>query len=407
MAAHHSMEGKPFPRPIGIKSVAEARRIMSSIGVGGPGCDIMAPKAVFRSIRLSKVPLKAALLLKQEMLAKGGEAALPRATASLAVDECPVVLTGTVRQFELVTATLKRQPFGLRALAGEIELVLGRIEAPPPPSCFKGRTVEWGRRTYIMGILNVTPDSFSDGGKFSTFEAAVAHAQQMVEAGADFIDVGGESTRPGAAPLGAAAELDRVAPVVEWLAANTSVIVSVDTYRASVASECLRLGAHVINDITAASDEATAHAAAAAGAGMVLMHMKGTPADMQQAPSYNDVTAEVYDYLNERVGSARCLRVAPANCIIDPGIGFGKLVEHNLELLRHIGEFAGIGAPVLVGTSRKSTIAKVTGAASMGDREWGTAATVALAIASGVDIVRVHDVREMAMVAKMSDAIAR
>jgi dihydropteroate synthase len=407
MAAHHSMEGKSFPRPIEIRSTAEARCIMSSIGVGVAGCDIMAPKAVFRSVRISNVPLKAALLLKQEMLAKGGEAALPRATASLAVNDCPVVLTGTVRQFELVIGTLRRQPFGLRALADKIESVLERLETPPAPSCFRGRAVEWGRRTYIMGILNVTPDSFSDGGQFNSLERAIAHAQEMVEAGADFIDVGGESTRPGSVSPGAAEELDRVAPVVEWLASNTNVLVSVDTYRASVAAECLRLGAHVINDITAASDEATAQAAAAAGAGMVLMHMKGTPTDMQDAPEYEDVVGEVYDYLNERVTRVHDLGVERTNCIIDPGIGFGKLVEHNLQLLRRIGEFAGLGVPVLVGTSRKSTIARVTGAATMEERVYGTAATVALAIASGADIVRVHDVREMAMVARMSDAITR
>lgn len=401
------MNGSPIPRPMVMRSVTDAGRIMSSMGVGRPGCDIMAPKAVFRAIRLSNVPLKAALILKQEMLAKGGEAALPQSAAALAVDYCPVVLTGTVRQFELVVHTLRRQPFGLRALAGRIESVLARLEAPPPPSCFRGRTVEWGRRTFVMGILNVTPDSFSDGGRFGTFDAAVAHAQEMVQAGADFIDVGGESTRPGSAPPGAAEELDRVAPVVEWLAANTDVLISVDTYRAEVASECLRLGAHVINDITAGGDDGTARAAGAAGAGMVLMHMKGTPADMQQNPSYDDVVGEVYDYLYEAMGRARDLGVAPANCIVDPGIGFGKSLGHNLELLRNSGDFAGLGVPILVGTSRKSTIARVTGAADMAERAWGTAATVALAIASGADIVRVHDVREMAMVCKMSDAIAR
>ncbi|MGI6146534.1 MAG: dihydropteroate synthase [Firmicutes bacterium] len=403
----HKIGGRPFPRPLGHKSVADAQRTMADIGVGGPGCAIMGPKSVFRTIRLSNVPLKAAMILKQEMLAKGGEAALPVKASCLCIEECPVILTGTVRQYQLVTATLRCQPFGLRSIADEIDTVLGNLENPPAPSCVRGRTLDWGRQTYIMGILNVTPDSFSDGGKYVSFDAAIAHARSMIEAGAHIIDVGGESTRPGSLPIGTEEELRRVAPVVEWLSRNTDVLISVDTYRAEVARECLRLGAHIINDITALRDEGVAAAVADAGAGLVLMHMKGTPSDMQRDPSYDDVVGEVYEFLHQRLCRARELGVHAENCIVDPGIGFGKTVEHNLELLRHLQQFSGLGVPILVGTSRKSTVAKVTGAEAIADRVYGTAATVALAVAGGADIVRVHDVREMAMVVRMTDAIVR
>lgn len=387
-------------------TVSAARQELACMGVGKAGCEIMAPKGVFRVIRLHDVPLRAALIIKQEMLSKGGEAALPWDAASLKCDTCPVLLSGTVRQYDDVMGTLQRQPFGLRRLADQIEQVLANYEQVPPPTPVAGKELEWGKHTYIMGILNVTPDSFSDGGEFNSFDAAIEHAQEMIEAGAHIIDVGGESSRPGAAAVSDSEELARVSPVVKWLSGNTDVLISVDTYKADVARACLDLGAHIINDISALGDPDMVHVAAEYRAPVILMHMKGMPRDMQVSPTYDDVLEEVYDYLHERIAFAQEHGVPACNIIVDPGIGFGKTAEHNIELLRRLNEFVGLGKPILVGTSRKSTIGTVTGA-KVDDRIHGTAATVALAIASGASIVRVHDVREMAMVGKMTDAIVR
>lgn len=258
-----------------------------------------------------------------------------------------------------------------------------------------------------MGILNVTPDSFSDGGLFANPEAAVEHAEWMAAEGADIIDIGGESSRPGADPVSAEAEMDRVLPVIEKLAKTTKIPISIDTYKATVARKALELGACMVNDISALrSDADMASVVAEAGAPVVLMHMKGTPKNMQVDPHYDCVIAEIISFLKTRIQAAVDAGISPEKIIIDPGIGFGKTVEHNLEIIRRLRDFRTLGKPILIGTSRKSFIGKVLGLPA-DDRIEGTAATVAMAIANGADIVRVHDVKEMAKVVRMTDAIVR
>ncbi|HVM61801.1 MAG TPA: dihydropteroate synthase [Verrucomicrobiae bacterium] len=264
-------------------------------------------------------------------------------------------------------------------------------------------------RTLIMGVLNVTPDSFSDGGKFLDADAAVAHARDMARAGADIIDVGGESTRPGAAPVSADEELRRVLPVIEQL---PDLVVSVDTTKAAVAEKALAAGARIVNDISALRfDPRMADVVRDAGAGAVLMHMQGTPPTMQQSPSYANVVADVRSFLAERIAFAESRGLKKTQIAVDPGIGFGKTVAHNLQLLARLGEFGSLGCPVAVGTSRKSFLGKVLAAggverASGADgRLWGTAATVAWAVAQGARVVRVHDVTEMSDVVRMVEAI--
>ena len=270
---------------------------------------------------------------------------------------------------------------------------------------FGETTVEFGKRTYLMGILNVTPDSFSDGGRFFDQTDAVLHAFQMVKDGADVIDVGGESTRPGAEQISVEEEMRRVMPVISKIRQKTKVPVSVDTYKAEVAKEALKAGANIVNDITGfRSDPEMADVIAAAGASVVIMHMKGTPKDMQSSPQYDDLLGEVYDFLAKGVEAARAKGIN--QIMIDPGIGFGKTADHNLELINRLEEFRSIGVPVLIGVSRKSFIGRIL-ETPVEARLEGTAAAVTASILHGADVVRVHDVREMRRVALVADAIRR
>lgn len=265
-----------------------------------------------------------------------------------------------------------------------------------------------GVRTLVMGILNVTPDSFSDGGRFFGTQAAVDHGVRMAEEGADIIDVGGESTRPGSEAVSAEEEIARVVPVIRRLREKTDVVLSVDTYKAETASAALDAGADIVNDISAATfDPRMPTAFAERGCPAILMHMQGTPRDMQIDPHYDDVVAEVRSFLAERVRALVAAGAAEELLIVDPGIGFGKTIEHNLELMRRLAELKSIGRPVLVGPSRKSTIGKALGGLPPDERLEGTAAAVAICIANGADVVRVHDVKEMVRVARMADAIVR
>lgn len=267
--------------------------------------------------------------------------------------------------------------------------------------------LETGRRTLIMGVLNVTPDSFSGDSIYRNPDKAIQRAQQMVADGADIIDVGGESTRPGAEPVSAEEEMERVLPVIERLSAKLSVPLSIDTHKAAVARAAVRAGASIINDITGLrGDPDMVRVAAESDVGLVLMHIQGTPQTMQQNPTYTDLIGEISDYLRGGIALALQHGISAERIVIDPGIGFGKTVEHNLQILRCLRAFQKLGRPVLVGTSRKSFIGKVLDV-PVEQRLLGTAATVAIAIANGADIVRVHDVKEMAQVAKMTDAMVR
>ncbi len=256
-----------------------------------------------------------------------------------------------------------------------------------------------------MGVLNITPDSFSDGGQFFDTERAVERGLQMAADGAAIIDVGGESTRPGSASVSADEQTGRVVPVIKALCKKIDVPISIDTYKLEVAKAALEAGAGMINDITALSDERMAELAAKHDVPVVLMHMQGMPATMQMEPRYEDVVSEVLEFLLGRAKRAEDFGIAKNMIFIDPGIGFGKTLEHNLLLLRDINKFVATGYRVLIGTSRKSFIGELTGKEKPGERIFGTAATVALCAAAGVSIVRVHDVAEMADVVNAINAI--
>ncbi|MDA1191826.1 MAG: dihydropteroate synthase [Candidatus Poribacteria bacterium] len=268
----------------------------------------------------------------------------------------------------------------------------------------RDRELDYSHRTLVMGVLNVTPDSFSDGGLYLTPDAAISRARQLVVDGAHILDIGGESSRPGAEPVGADEELRRVLPVVE-AAVQTEAVVSIDTYKASVARACLERGAHLINDISAMRDPEMASVVAEFDAAVCLMHMRGDPKTMQRHPTYDDAVTEIADYLTERARYAESQGIRRESILLDPGIGFGKTLDHNLQLLRQMNRFGELGYPILVGASRKSFLGKLLGGAAETERLEGTAASVAVAISRGANVVRVHDLPFIAGVVRVADAI--
>lgn len=264
------------------------------------------------------------------------------------------------------------------------------------------------QRTLLMGILNVTPDSFSDGGFFLGKEQAVERALQMRDDGADIIDIGGESTRPGSDPVSAKEETGRVIPVIEALVKKVSVPISIDTYKAEVAEAAISSGASLVNDISGLRfDKKMPGVAARHRVPVVIMHIRGTPRNMQKRPVYKSLIPEIMDYLNESISRARDAGIPDERIIIDPGIGFGKTVGQNLELLRRLNEFAGFEKPLLIGPSRKSFIGTLLNGLPVSERLEGTAAAVAIGIFNGARIIRVHDVAAMKRVCRIADAIRR
>jgi dihydropteroate synthase len=272
-------------------------------------------------------------------------------------------------------------------------------------SC-RNRTIVLGERTLVMGILNVTPDSFSDGGDFSDLGKAVEHALEMVEQGADLIDIGGESTRPGAAPVAEAAEIRRTVPVIAKIREQSDIPISIDTMKSGVARKALEAGADIVNDVSAFEyDAAMAGLVAETGAGAVLMHKQGMPQTMQDDPSYGNVVGEVRDYLKDRLGFAEQCGIGRDHLVIDPGIGFGKTFEHNLELLRGLPQLAECGCPVLVGASRKRFIGEITGRDNPAERMAGSLGIAAWSVRQGAHILRVHDVIETCDICRITDKL--
>jgi dihydropteroate synthase len=272
----------------------------------------------------------------------------------------------------------------------------------------RGRCFEWGQRTYLMGILNVTPDSFSDGGEFNTTSAALVQAQALVTAGADIIDVGGQSTRPGAKQITLAEELDRVVSVLQVLRSEIAVPISVDTTRAAVARASVEAGADIINDISGGTfDSEMLPTVAELGVPIILMHIRGTPQTMQQQTDYQDLLTEISSFLAGQIGLAIAAGIDQDKIIIDPGIGFAKNYEQNLEIFRHLRSLTALNCPILVGASRKSFIGRILNQPDPKARVWGTAAACCAAIFNGADILRVHDVQEMRDVSLVADALLR
>ncbi|MCL4466683.1 MAG: dihydropteroate synthase [Chloroflexi bacterium] len=387
-------------RVLSLTSRAQVEAEMAAVGVDPLGVRIMLPKALFRVVKVEGLPTNAANIVKQEMLAKGGEAALSWAGSLSASAKTDVLLMGTARHFARLVARLRMHPFGLRDLADELREALDQYESPLPPSVWRGTTFTWGSRTYVMGIVNVTPDSFSGDGLGADVPAVVAQAVRMVEEGADLIDVGGESTRPGHKSVSVKEELRRVLPALHAVRQAVEVPLSIDTYKSEVAAAALAAGADLVNDIWGLRrDPHMAHVVAEAKVPVILMHN-------QEGTQYTDLMADIMRSLRESIALARVAGIPESNILLDPGIGFGKRREQNLEVLARLDELRVLGRPILVGTSRKSTLGHILGTPP-DDRLEGTAATAALAIAKGADILRVHDVKQIVRVARVADAVER
>jgi dihydropteroate synthase len=267
------------------------------------------------------------------------------------------------------------------------------------------RELVWSNRPFIMGVVNVTPDSFYDGGRYLSAEAAIDHALRMAGEGADIIDVGGESTRPFSDPTSLADELERVLPVIRGIRARSDIFISIDTYRSKTAEKAIEAGADIVNDISGLTfDARMAPLVAETAVQAIIMHIKGVPGNMQKDPYYDDVIVEIREFLSDRIDHAKECGVSEEKIIVDPGIGFGKRVEDNLKILKDVGRFKELGRPVLIGTSMKTFIGKVTGSTLEG-RLAGTLASVAIALWNGADIVRVHDVEKAVQVMKLVEAV--
>ncbi|MEK7377155.1 MAG: dihydropteroate synthase [Candidatus Margulisiibacteriota bacterium] len=399
-------------RIISIENMDQAKKELLELGVHSSGLDIMAPKAVFKAIKIKDVSVVAANILKQDMLSRGGEAATSKGTIDHSEEKTDVILLGTIFQYKSLIERLKTQQFGLPRAGKEIELLLQRNEGQPKPIL----GMDFGRKTYIMGILNATPDSFSDGGKYVKTEDAVFHAEQMTKDGADIIDVGGESTRPGAQEITVEEEIKRVVPVIKGMIETRLIaspqydhptIISIDTRKSSVADAAIKAGAGMINDVSGLRhDQRMARVAAEHKVPMIIMHSKGDPSIMQNDPQYEDLISEILAFFEDSIEIAVKAGVKENVIILDPGIGFCKTLEHNIEILRRLDELRCLGRPLCIGLSKKSFIGKILGGEASQRREGSSAASV-LAISKKVDIIRIHDVEQLSKAAKISDVILR
>ncbi|AEV70479.1 dihydropteroate synthase [Acetivibrio clariflavus] len=384
-----------------IENMSTAKEEIRKIGVDAVSIPWLSNKALFITMKIENVSTFAANIIKQEMLGKGGDVAVNRGVANFSISTSDILIMGTYSQYNKLIYKLEMQPGILKEIGEEIKRVLTGLDVGKPEyfECGKYK-LPIGEKTYIMGILNVTPDSFYDGGKYNNIESAVKRAREMIENGADIIDVGGESTRPGHQPVEATEEINRVMPVIEVLAKEFNVPISVDTSKAIVAEKALKAGAHIVNDVWGLQKDAgMAEVVAKYGAGVVMMHNSDNC-------EYSDLMGDIIKFLRKSIEIAEKAGIRKENMVIDPGIGFGKNLDQNLEVMRRLKELSTLNLPVLLGTSRKSMIGNVLDL-PVEERLEGTAATVTLGIAKGADFVRVHDVKEMARVVRMTDAMVR
>ncbi len=395
---------EPLVTPIRVRSLARAVELLGKLGVEQHGVDIMAGKAIHHVFRIDDIDVRAANILKQVALSKDGECATPRSIITTAQGTAQVILMGTRSQLAAVCDNLAYQPFGLKKVRQQLVELLDALETKPEVWSVRDTDLDISKRTLVMGVVNVTPDSFSDPGRFYDKSQAIDAAMKMEAEGADIVDIGGESARPHAEPVSVEEELARVLPVIEGLVGRLSIPISIDSRKPEVSTRAVEAGAAIINDITAFSDERMVQLAVESGCGCCVMHMQGEPRTMQENPTYEDVMGEIVAFLRERGAMLADAGVLPEKIAVDPGIGFGKTLAHNLEIFERLGELRGLGFPILVGSSRKRFIGTVLDT-DVDERLEGTAATVSYAIVQGAQIVRVHDIKEMARVAKMTDAL--
>jgi dihydropteroate synthase len=377
---------------------------MESLPVDKGGIPIMMTKGEYFIFKAYKISSPAANILKQQMLSIGGECATTKGVITCSAKEAPVILMGTKKHYLHLIDSLENQCFGLDEIRRELieffsgdnnkrEIKVGR------------RTFDFSKKTYIMGVVNVTPDSFSDGGKYLEKQKAIEAALEMIDEGADIIDIGGESTRPGSDSVDVNTELSRVIPVIEGIRKKSDTPLSIDTYKSQVAQAAISCGVNLVNDISGLRyDEEMANVVTEYNIPIVLMHIKGKPKNMQESPHYDNIIDEILLELSESVSRATAAGVNRDKIIVDPGIGFGKHWKDNYFILRYLNEFKSLGYPLLVGPSRKSFIGNLLHLPP-DDRLEGTLAAVCCAVMNGADIIRVHDVKEAGRALRVTDAI--
>jgi len=410
----NSQEGKSrlyHLRSLHLSFPSESVALLQQVGVDPYGIEAMLPKMKHLNILLEGLECKVANILKQEMLSVGGDAAVARQSVACAVERTDAVLMGTAKQMKRLAEKISSQPFGLRRISENLKELLSHEALEALLLQTPKREMIFGKKTCLMGILNVTPDSFSDGGRYLSHDAAVARGVRLAEEGAAIVDIGGESSRPGAEAISLTEEAARVLPVVKRLVREIDIPISIDTTKAEIAQEALAAGAEFINDISAMTfDDRMMQTVIDSGAAIVLMHMRGRPRDMQTGDlTYHSVQGEVLAYLQERIERAVKFGIKKERIVVDPGLGFGKMPSDSIKLLKHLPEFRSLGRPILIGPSRKYFVAQASGGKeNIPDPEHrleGTAAAVTAAIMNGAHIVRVHDIAAMKQVAAMTDAI--
>lgn len=342
-------------------------------------------------IKLHDVDARGANILKQEFLSAGGDVAVHMDVAGFRKDKTDCIVIGMPKTYATVLEKLEKEPyFGLKKVCQALKNALE--EKTSGTMKIGGKVFDFQKDVYIMGILNVTPDSFSDGGKFLSVEDAFEHARQLIEEGADIIDIGGESTRPGAEAVDEQVEIERIIPVISKIREISDIPISVDTYKSSVARAALKNGADLVNDISGLRfDHEMVEVVREFSVPVVVMHIKGTPRDMQKNPQYSDLMKELLEYFDERISSLE--KAGIEQLIIDPGIGFGKRYEDNLRIINNLHEFAAFGKPILIGASRKSFIGTALDGREVTERLYGTLAANAIAVLNGASIIRVHDIK--------------
>jgi len=388
-------------RWVSLNNLEEAKMALTQIGSDPGGIAHMAGKAIGRGIKLEHVPLSVAHILKQEMLSVGGDAAVHRNVIINKIEATDVMLLGTVRQLGQLAGKILAQPFGLKKIGHELKQLLAALESTKTRTLkCRDTELELGGRTLVMGILNLTPDSFSDGGKYYSIESAIAQAKRMVEEGADILDIGAESTRPHHEEVSAEEEWRRLEPVLKTLLEQIKIPISIDTYKASVAAKALEAGAHIINDVWGLQkDPDMVRVVGEYQAPLIVMHN-------QEGTNYHHLMGDVLNFLRRSIELAEEQGLSGDQIIVDPGIGFGKTTEQNLEVMARLAEFRTLGHPVLLGNSRKSMIGKTLNL-TVDERLEGTLATSVLGVVAGVDIIRVHDVQANYRAVQMADAIVR
>ena len=391
-------------RCLHITNTREAIHHMEKVGVDATGLRLMQGKALHFNLKVEGIDPRTANILKQEMLSLGGDVAVDGRGLDCSIPLTDALLMGTQKQIEKLIVKLDQYPH-LQPLGQTLKETLTHLFKRHHVIHCRNQAYTLGKRTLLMGVLNVTPDSFSDGGLYFDKEKAIAQGLRMVEEGADFIDIGGESTRPGSKPMGLEEELRRVIPVIEVLAKRVNVPISIDTFKSAVAQKAIGAGAEIINDISGLHfDPGLAQVAAEEGIPLILMHIRGTPETMQKDVHYNSLFSEILQSLKESIQRAESAGVDSNQIIVDPGIGFGKNLEHNLLLIKNLSELRILGKPILLGTSRKAFIGKILNA-DVNERLEGTLSSIAVAVLHGAHIIRSHDVLQARKAIAVADAI--